>query len=981
MAEKDFEENFIQALKKHKWEEEVLEYPKHHDLLKNWQKILYDHNKDCIKKPLNDAQMQEILSQIQNKTPFEIHRLLEGGSVALQQEGISKHLKIFDTDIGLGNTRYQIARQPWFGEKWEREKKRGDISLLINGLPLVHIELKNRGVSLDMAFKQIKDYAKEGAFKGLFKCIQLFVCATPEKIKYFSNFGGAQDFKKEFCFEWADENNEPIQDYKEFIKRFLSVDFIHTFISHYMIADSSNQSLKAMRPYQCYAVQAILKSAEESQISQDNKGGYVWHTTGSGKTLTSFKSATLLLHKKMAKKVVFLADRRELVLQTLQEYKKADTGEVVQDSTSMSAAELATALKDKREAVLIATLQTMYRIQPNKAFDKQKIIFIVDEAHRSTFGNAHAKENDSLGMLKTIKDNFKNALFIGFTGTPKTDKTSKLNTADIFGKELHRYTLAHGMKDKMVLRFYVSFANTMPKLRHNIATMKATERAKNEGEGARELEYKKWLDKQEITHKDLEAQIKPAMFNKEHKEQVVGYILDNHARLSQKRKFHAIFATSSIPDALEYYKIFKEHDHPYKITAMFDPSDNATTDKRAGIEAILNDYNHRFECSFTFENYHAFQKDVAQRLAHRGPYANLDTGERLDLVIVVDQMLTGFDSLFVNTLYLDKILEGANLIQALSRTNRVFDRDKPFGNIIFLRKYATMKDNLEEAVKVYADGADVDTSESKLTDKVKQINALHHQIQPLLVTDQELKDTHTQNQFNELFKKLARIVRNAQIQGLKWDQKEYCLSEEEQELLGTPKEVVFLELDEETFRFYLQKYKEIANNYQKRTRERGVEDPGFEIDYDLIEQDEGMLIDYAYIEALLKEKNQEKLDRYLQTLEPEDREFFLHHLPTNWQEIGIEACRVQYKQAKQDKKIEEIVQAVGVDRTLLKEAMAKIKTEKDLDREGNLFDKLEASADLEVSRVYFEAKEGKALSKNEVVNAVWAYLREVLTTP
>ncbi|CCF80873.1 Type I restriction-modification system,restriction subunit R [Helicobacter bizzozeronii CCUG 35545] len=188
------------------------------------------------------------------------------------------------------------------GKNGKERKNDGDISLLINGLPLVHIELKNRGVSLDMAFKQIKDYAKEGAFKGLFKCIQLFVCATPEKIKYFSNFGGAQDFKKEFCFEWADENNEPIQDYKEFIKRFLSVDFIHTFISHYMIADSSNQSLKAMRPYQCYAVQAILKSAEESQISQDNKGGYVWHTTGSGKTLTSFKSATLLLHKKNGQK-------------------------------------------------------------------------------------------------------------------------------------------------------------------------------------------------------------------------------------------------------------------------------------------------------------------------------------------------------------------------------------------------------------------------------------------------------------------------------------------------------------------------------------------------------------------------------------------------------------------------------------------------------------------------------------------------------
>ncbi|WP_163555745.1 type I restriction endonuclease subunit R [Helicobacter suis] len=976
MAEKDFEEHFIQVLQEHGYEE-VLEWPKLEDIKRNWQKILYTNNKDRLKSPLNDSEMDKLLGQIRNKTPYEVYNMLEGGSMVLNQGATNQYLKIFDTNGGLGNTYYQIAKQPWFGDD-QANKKRGDLSLLINGLPLVHIELKKEGVSWREAFKQIKDYAKEGVFKGLFACIQLFICATPEQIVYFPNFGDAKDFNEEFCLYWADSKNNTIHDYRDFIKSFLSVDSIHTFLSHYMVPDSSVQSLKAMRPYQCYAVQAVLKSARENQ---GNKGGYVWHTTGSGKTLTSFKSAVLLLRQKQATKVVFLADRRELVLQTFHEYKKADTTNVVKDTTR-STKDLEEALGENGEAVVIATLQRMSKIKYHKKFDKHRFIFIIDEAHRSTFGNIRNIEENSLGMLKTIQENFSKALFIGFTGTPKVDKTSKLSTEDIFGEELHRYTLADGMKDEMVLGFDVNFVNTMPNLRQDIANLKAQKGKKQE----------KWMDKKEISHQDLEAEIPPEWFNQDHKKQVVGYILKNYERLSNKQTFHAIFATFNISDALEYYQIFQKEQHPYKITAIFDPSENTTIDKKAGIEEILKDYNRYFEHDFSFEKYATFQKDVAQRLAHSEPYLHLEKEQNLDLVIVVDQMLTGFDSKWVNTLYLDKILEGANLIQALSRTNRIFGPDKPFGNIIFLRKYATMKDNLQQAVTMYADGEGVNILESKPPQKVQEMNTLNARITTLLKQDKELKDPNNQKEFLKDFKQLYTTVRSAQIQGFKWDQKQYNLSDAEQSLLKEPQKPVILELDEETFKMYLQKYKSIVDSLEKRKREKGIEEPGFEIDYSIIEQDEGMRIDFEYVKKLLLEKNQEKLDRYIQTLPPQEREpfreFLQHHLPQNWQEVGLKACYDQFKKLKQDEKLQEVVQVLGVDIELLRKCVEECqklpKKEPSWSKSfgkflsSALFDKLEKSADKQRAKAYFESKEGRELSENDVINAIWAFLKDFL---
>ncbi|BEG57251.1 Type I restriction enzyme R protein HsdR [Helicobacter sp. NHP21005] len=979
MTEEEFEEQFVQELQKYGWDA-PLELPTHQDLLKNWQKILNEQNPTNLpnQKPLDLLEAQELLRQLEGKSPFEIHNVLEGGS--LKHLARDKHFKIFDTTRGLGNIRYQIARQPWFGDKWEKSKKRGDISLLIHGLPLVHIELKKEGVSLSAAFKQIKDYAKEGAFRGLFSCIQLFVCATPKEAVYFPNFGRAENFNEKFCLKWADLQNQELNDYKSLIKNFLSVDFIHTFISRYLVADNNNQSLKAMRPYQCYAVQALLKSVQETQ---GNKGGFVWHTTGSGKTLTSFKSAILLLQEKLAKKVVFLADRRELVLQTLGEYQNADTKKIVQDTTKMAAKELKNKLKEHGEGVFVATLQTMCKITPDRALEKQKFIFIVDEAHRSTFGNVNNKENDSLGMLKTIQENFKNALFIGFTGTPKTDKASKLKTEDIFGKELHRYTLKHGIKDKTVLGFDVDFINTMPNLREDIARMKAEKKAQKAGRGAYEIEYQKWMDKAQTPHTKLEAEIPPEMFNEGHKNQVIDYILKHHDRLSNEGEFHALFATSSIPDALEYYKLFKERGHGYKITAVFDPNENATNEnatlnKRADIEEILGDYNRHFKHSFGFENYKAFQKDVAQRLSHKKCYAFLPREECLDLVIVVDQMLTGFDSNWVNTLYLDKVLEGANLIQAISRTNRLYGENKPFGNIAILRKYATMKENLKKAVAEYADGEGVEILARKLPQKVQEINELHKDISTLLEQDQDLEDSNHQRAFIKLFNKLHATTKSAQIQGLNWGQKDYCLSPEEQSLLDKPQKAVRLKLDEESFKIYGQKYKDIAAYFEKRKREKGEEDIGFEFDYGLVEQDEGMRIDYEKITDWLKEKNQEKLERHLQTLDAKTRvEFqaFLENLPKNWEEIGLEKCYMQFLQAQQEKEINAVVQALGVDRELLKECMA------DGALEIKKFKKLVQSANEAQAKAYFEKQENKALTPNDVYLKTFECLKHFLTNP
>lgn len=467
--ESDFEEALIRVLKTKGWGE-VLKYPTEDELINNWANILFENNRDIDRLndyPLTKSEMDQILEHITTlKTPVALNSFINGKSVSIKRDnpddishlGKEISLKIYDRrEIAAGMSRYQIAQQPRYKVKNViSNDRRGDLVLLINGMPVIHIELKKSGIPVSQAQNQIEKYSREGVFTGLFSLVQIFVTMNPEETTYFANPGPNGKFNKCYYFHWADFNNEPINEWDKIASTLLSIPMAHQLIGFYTVADNSDGVLKVMRSYQYYAANAIADRVSKNKWDAKNQlGGYVWHTTGSGKTLTSFKSAQLIASSKDADKVIFLMDRIELGTQSLKEYRGfADTDEDVQETEDTHV--LITKLKsdDPANTLIVTSIQKMSNIgrEPEglKQVDLDKInakriVFIIDECHRSTFGE----------MLLLIKQTFHKALFFGFTGTPIHDENQKkmTTTSDIFGNELHRYSIADGIRDKNVLGF------------------------------------------------------------------------------------------------------------------------------------------------------------------------------------------------------------------------------------------------------------------------------------------------------------------------------------------------------------------------------------------------------------------------------------------------------------------------------------------------------------------------------------------------
>ena len=495
---------------------------------------------------------------------------------------------------------------------------------------------------------------------------------------------------------------------------FISIPMAHQLIGFYTVADDSDGVLKVMRSYQYFAASAISDKVSKTKWESGNQlGGYVWHTTGSGKTMTSFKSAQLIASSKDADKVIFLMDRIELGTQSLKEYRGfADENESVQATENTGV--LITKLKstDPADTLIVTSIQKMSNIKDEagglKASDIEyingkRIVFIVDEAHRSTFGD----------MLITIKTTFPKAIFFGFTGTPIQDENQKKKntTTTVFGNELHRYSIADGIRDKNVLGFdpYKVLTFKDKDVRKVVALEKAKAQTEEEAisDPLKSKVYYKYMDAGQVGMvghfdnkgdyiKGIEDYIPNVQYQtEEHTTTVVKDILENWVTLSHNSKFHAIFATSSIPEAINYYRMIKEMKPELKVTALFDPNiDNGggVAFKEAGLVEIIEDYNERYGQDFTIPTFAKMKKDIAARLAHKKPYERIanEPEKQIDLLIVVDQMLTGFDSKWINTLYMDKVLLYENIIQAFSRTNRLFGPDKPFGTIRYYRKPHTM---------------------------------------------------------------------------------------------------------------------------------------------------------------------------------------------------------------------------------------------------------------------------------------------------
>lgn len=731
-----FETALINLLtEKYGWEPEILRYKTEEDLIQNWKQILFENNREVDRLndvPLTDGEMQQILDQITRlRTPLKLNGFINGKTVAIKRDnpedelhfGKEVSLKIYDRqEIAAGQSRYQIAQQPVFkARSTVLPNRRGDFMLLINGMPLIHCELKRSGVDVSQAYNQIEKYAHEGVFTGLFALVQIFIAMQPDEAVYFANPGPDGKFNKDFYFHWADANNEPLNNWKDIAQYLLSIPMAHQLIGFYTVADDTDGILKVMRSYQYYAASRITsRVAMRRWADKDQYGGYIWHTTGSGKTLTSFKSAQLIAASRDADKVVFLMDRVELGTQSLLDYRGfADDSESVQatENTDILVGKLRS--DDPANTLIVTSIQKMSRVEEDNGYNARdieiirdkRVVFIIDEAHRDVFGE----------MLRTIKETFPNAMFFGFTGTPIHDENQKnmSTTSDVFGNELHRYSIADGIRDKNVLGFDPYMVPTYKDrdLRKAVALEKA--KATTEAEALADPKKKKvYLENMDHTKvpmagvlqadgsylKGIEDYIPTAQYEREeHQNAVVDDILDNWVTLSHDSKFHAIFATSSIVEAIQYYKLFKGKS-TLKVTALFDPSiDNngGATFKEDAIVEIVEDYNARYDMKFQLATYAAFKKDISYRLAHKEQYKSIERtpDQQIDLLIVVDQMLTGFDSKWINTLYLDKVLIYEKLIQAFSRTNRLYGPEKPFGTIRYYRKPYTMQRNIDIAFK------------------------------------------------------------------------------------------------------------------------------------------------------------------------------------------------------------------------------------------------------------------------------------------
>ena len=1026
-----FEKDVINLLTENGWEKEVLKNKTEEDLIQNWANILFENNNVIDRLngyPLTRGEMSQIIDQIKElRTPLKLNGFINGGSVSIKRDnandtlhfGKEISLKIYDrAEIIGGQSRYQIAEQPIFKAKNSiYPNRRGDFMLLINGMPLYHVELKKSGVPISQACNQIKKYAHEGVYTGLFVLVQIFVAMNPEETKYFANPGPDGVFDEKYFFHRADFNNNHINDFKQITSTLLHIPTAHQLIGFYTVADNSDGVLKVMRSYQYYAANGIADKVAKTHWENKNiYGGYVWHTTGSGKTMTSFKSACLIANSKDADKVVFLMDRIELGTQSLREYRGfADELTEVQETEDTYV--LIDKLKSNKpkDTLIVTSIQKMSNIKEDSVYkkadidliNKKRVVFVVDECHRSTFGE----------MLADIKSTFPRAIFFGFTGTPIHQENRKKDTTTsmIFGNEIHRYSISDGINDGNVLGFDPVKVCTYKDidLRKKVALKKSNSIDINDAYSHDEkkkiyeqfmnnaiIRMAGYVDKDGNQHPGIEDYVPMVQYDRdEHREAVVKDILDNWQDLSKMNKYHAILATNSIPEAIKYYRLLKKKKAKnlinIKFTALFDQNiDNNgdNTAKEDAVVEILNDYNEEFGQTFTISTFKKFKNDVCARLAHKKPYLYIqnEPKEQLNLLIVVDQMLTGFDSKRLNTLYLDKVLRYENIIQAFSRTNRLAGNDKPFGIIRYYRKPHTMQLLIEDAFKLYSGDKPFGIFVDKLEKNLNKINKAYINIVDIF------KDANIDNfkklpddideikQFALQFKNLNQTIESAKIQGFKWSKNIYEFVDENDE-----KHTIECLIDEETFNVLLQRYREIP-----KIIEDGCTVP-FDLDYYLIENNTGTInADWMnarfkkYLVALQTgvdvDKAKEEVAKTFATLSQEEQKYaniFLHDIESG--EVKVESNKTlkdyitEYQERAKNDQIHKFAIKIGVDESRLRDMMRLNINSNNINEFGR-FDQLKETVNRDVAKIYFDTLDNENYSKFRVNQKIDEILREFI---
>lgn len=997
--EEDFENAFITLLKSCGWEKEVIKYPTEADLIKNWANILYNNNRDKDKLgdyPLTDTEMAQIIEQITTlRTPFSLNSFINGGTVAVKRDnpddklhlGKEVSLHIYDRhEIAGGKSRYQIVEQPKFAVPSSIfPTRRGDVMLLINGMPVFHIELKKSGIPLSKACNQIKKYSEQGIFTGIFSLVQIFIAMTPDDAVYYTNPGIDGRFNEDFYFHWANFDNAPIKNWYEFTQNLLYIPMAHQLIGFYTVADNKDGMLKVLRSYQYYAVSAISNVVAQNKWDEKKqRGGYIWHTTGSGKTLTSFKAADLIAKSQDADKVIFLVDRKELDEQSYKHYQDfADDENAVQKTESTDILRGKLLSNSGSDTLIVTSIQKMSRIFEDgsrrmerdiEKINDKRIVFIVDECHRDTFGD----------MMNDVKATFPNALFFGFSGTPIQEENAKkgCTSADVFGNELHRYTIGDGIRDKNVLAFDPYMIETFKSkdIRRQVALEKAHAKTPEEAiaDPTKSKTYFYYLN--DVPMLSIEKNVPPSQYKTDaHINAVVNNIVEEYADRSHGRKFHSIFATSSIPEAIEYYRRLKMAAPSLNVTVLVDPSDNNTPtsyEKMLGLAEVIQDYDDSFDQKYTITTYGKMKTDVSLRLSHEGPYKGIEKtpDKQIDILIVVNQMLTGFDSKWVNVLYLDKIMQQETIIQAFSRTNRIFGEDKPVGTIYYYRYPYTMKANIEEAVKIYAGDKAFMVFVDKLDKNLKVFNDTYLEIK-YLYDNEGIKDfmhlpqdMAVRAKFALLFNILNKYLEMIKVQGFTWKK--------------AAKGELSVDITEEIYYVLLQRYKELIVPGPGPGPEP-PEEPPYDISSYITEIGTGK-IDADYInsrfEKYLKLKgrdgeSQEIVDSALQevyksfAMLSEEEQKYANIFIKDVQMGNIEPEEgktmkdyiAEYMRRAKDDQIFRFSEQFGLDDSLLREMMSLHLNEENINEFGR-FDKLKASADMEKVKAFFESATGEKLS-------------------
>lgn len=686
------------------------------ELVDNFRVQVNKFNEAVLKgQDLSDSEFGRLMNYLSGKSVFQCAKQLRDQFVLDRDDGTTCYLK-FISQYDDENI-YQVTNQVTVVGKYTN---RYDVTILCNGLPIVQIELKRAGVDIKEAINQIDRY-RVHSYKGLFHYVQIFVVSNSVETRYFANTD-QQRIMKSLTFYWTDEINNRINNLNEFCDAFFNVTRLMRMINRYMVLSEVDKTLIVMRPYQIFATEALLRRALDT-----NQGGFIFHTTGSGKTLTSFKCAQLLTREEKIKKVFFLVDRSDLDTQTMQEFNRFQEGCV--DATDRTDV-LVGQIKDKNNKLICTTIQKMAIAIKNKRYEKimeewaeEKVIFIIDECHRSQFGKMH---ND-------VKKFFKNAQYFGFTGTPRFKENKSQDgrtTTDVFGKCLHSYMIKEAIFDRNVLGFNVEYISTY------------------EGQYDEDDDtLVEAIDKTEVLESDERVSM------------IAHHIIEHYETKSKigKNKYTAIFATSSIPMLVKYYDEFKKIKHNLKIAAIFSYGTNEdledkTEHSRDSLERIMKDYNEMFGTNYSTDTFAAYNADISKRL-------KVKKIPEIDLLIVVNMYLTGFDSRPLNTLYVDKNLEWHNLLQAYSRTNRVEKETKQFGNIVC---YRNLKKKTDEALKLFSGGGDISGILLKpyehYLQRFKELVAKMHELVVTADDIDKLESEEDQKKFVIAFREMSKTL-------------------------------------------------------------------------------------------------------------------------------------------------------------------------------------------------------------------------------